>query len=59
MELANSRHRRDFPRPPGSWRLWRHLWAPAELMWATAAFGGVEKNKKNWGAGGAPVGASA
>ena len=28
-KLANSRRRRDFPRPPGAWHLRRHLWVPS------------------------------
>ena len=61
MRLANSRLRRDFPRPPGEWRTRRHLWAPSAPIWETTAFGGGKriKKKKNWGAGGAPVGPSA
>ena len=30
--LVNSRLRRDFPRPPGEWRLQHHLWAPSPQM---------------------------
>ena len=62
--VANSRLRRDFPHPQWAQRPRRHLWA-------TATFGGGERNKiieykfgapwvpHIWGARGAPVGASA
>ena len=64
--LANSRLRRDFPRPPGPWL---NLWAPPAPPLGrlrrpsgqpppSAAVKEIKK-KKIWGDGGAPVGASA